>query len=268
MKKSSHNFLLVALIATTLSSCSKKETFTDVVPEKDDLAQTSIYTIPLGTGTHNDTLTIHLNLPPINYPLVPDDTGDGSTGEHTWIEFLNPDYLKETCLLDISKLKAGYFYHQIGTKSFSVAFFDRDEERICMQKLKANKPTPLGWSSEWNIPPYVEKKNPEVLFNSTDNGSFTFVLSKPCTEFGFELTPNIQGENVNYTVIYGNYQYDGTSGEIQPLTVYNPGLARIFALKAKKSFTVVEVISYDDPDEVGYTAGGSAITNIRYTLAQ
>jgi hypothetical protein len=266
MKKFTLHVLLVASIAATLSSCSKNEPSLEDAPKEADLTKTYTYTVPIETGTSNDTLKVNLKLPTINYP--PDDTGDGNSGEHTWIEFINTSYLKETCLLDISKLKAKYFYHQIGTKSFSVAFFNSDKERICMQKLKAKTPAPNGWNSAWNIPPFVECEYPEVLFNPTDNGSFTIVLSEPCTEFGFELTPNIQGENVNFNSIFGNYQYDSSSGEIQPITTYNPGWARIFALKAKEPFKVVEVIPYDDPEEVGYTAGGSAITNIRYTVAK
>ena len=252
-----------------LYSCSKGDIKQDEVFQDNIIAEPSTYTIPLGSGDPDGSETVNLNLPPLNLPSGQDDSEDRPS-EHTPIEFATPEYLKETCLLDISKLKAGSFYHHIGTKAFSIAFFNDNKQVISLQKLKANTPAPKGWKSEWNVFPFVEKDCSDILFNSLETGHFTIVLSKPCIKFSFEMTPNTIGKNVSYFIRYGNFYYDGTSGTVEPLTTYNPGGARIFALHAQKSFTVVEVYCYDlwEDTGVGYTPGGSAITNIRYALAK
>jgi hypothetical protein len=270
MKKSHFITLIVVLMISGLFGCSKTEIKQDQILQEAIISEPSTYTIPLGTGDPDGTHTINLNLPPLNFPPSPAWPYNQRPYEHRPIEFATPEYLKETCLLDISKLEAGRYYHQVGTKDFSVAFFNVNKAAISMQKLQAKTPAPKGWSSEWNIFPFVEKDCSGVLFSSIEDGIFTIVLSKPCTEFGFEMTPNTLGKNISYAVEYGNFENDGTSGVIQPLTTYNPGGARIFALRAKEPFTVVEIYCQESPDNTGvdYTPGGSAITNIRYLKAK
>jgi hypothetical protein len=267
MKKSNFIIYILIFFISGLYSCSKGDIKQDEVSQENIVAEPSTYTIPLGSGDPDGSETVDLNLPPLNFPSDPEDWQDRPS-EHIPIEFATPEYLKETRLLDISKLKTGSFYHQIGKKDFSIAFFNEHRQGVNLQKLKANTPAPKGWKSEWNIFPFVEKDCSDVLFSSIENGYFIIVLSKPCIEFGFEMTPNALGKNVSYFVSYGTFQYDGASGSLEPLTTYNPGGARIFALRSQKPFTEVEIYCYDLwEDQIGDNPGGSAITNIRYALA-
>jgi len=266
MKTFTYKYLVMTLIIITLLSCSKKEDVLTEAPQEEELIKATFdYTIPLGTANQGGTLTVNLNLPSLTYPEAPyDEDDDGRPGVYPLIEFATQQYLKETCLLDISKLKAGSYYEQIGNKDFYVAFFNNDKGKTSVQKLDAKKTAPYGWNCEWNINPFVEKKYPEVLFNPIDYGDITIILSKPCTEFGFELTPNIRGKNVNFSAVFGFIRY----GIIQPLTTYNPGGARIFGMSSVPPFNIVKISLNTDPNQVGYSPGGLAIANIRYKLAK
>jgi hypothetical protein len=177
-------------------------------------------------------------------------------------------YIKETTLVDISTLVAGSFYQQISSKDLNISFYDTyGESTLSMQKLKAKAPL-YGWNSNWNRLPFVENTQPEVLYTSDTRGEFTMVLSKPCTEFGFELAPIIKNKNTNFRVEYGTSNGDNSSGFIETITTFNPSGSRLFALKSIRPFTTITVKWKDYAYAYDYEPKGSAIANLRYKLAK
>jgi hypothetical protein len=177
------------------------------------------------------------------------------------------NYVKETTLVDLSTLVAGTFYQQITVKDLNIAFYDTyGETPLSMQKLKG-KATLYGWNSDWNRLPFVENIQPDVLYTSDSRGEFSILLSKPCTEFGFELAPSIKNKNTNFRVQYGK-SGDDSSGRIETLTTFTPSGSRLFAIKSAQPFTSVRVSWADYAYADDYEPKGSAITNLRYKLAK
>ncbi|WP_069660181.1 hypothetical protein [Arcticibacter eurypsychrophilus] len=256
--------LFLFIITALLSSCSKNEDLADIVISKSAMLE---YAVPLGSVSFNETSLIKLGLTPLKVPKSPVKPLIGTTRIFNLIPVPSAKYIKETHLLDISKLTPGSFYHQIGTQDFYLSLFSRFDEKLSFQKLKGTAST-YGWNCKWNRLPFVEKEHPDVLFNPDSRGEFLIVLSKPCTAFGFELAPNIKDKNTNFIGFYGNGNWDYSSGKISALTTFSPSGARLFAIKSARPFTTVTLHWAEYANAENYTPGGSAIANIRYKLAE
>lgn len=186
-----------------------------------------------------------------------------------------PDYIKGTCLLKIDHLEEGSTYHQINNKNINMAFYsgDGDEKPMFVRRLKPTTPAPYGWTPLWNTLPNVENEHPEVLFTSRFESSIIIVLSKPCTKFGFELSPNLQNEVLNCSVSWGQFAGDGSRGSFDH-PVQSPGGALLYSvhpvgIRKDPSFNVVTINFY--PRGEGnpmINPEGIALANIRYQLAE
>jgi hypothetical protein len=174
-------------------------------------------------------------------------------------------YKKGTCLFDISHLEAGKAYRQVDNKNLNIAFFDPSRIDLYLTKLKATTPPDIGWTAAWGTVPSVESTNPDVLYINSDD-EFYILLSKPVTEFGFELAPNSQDKEFRYRVYYGNTQFDDTREYIQD-GVKTPSGARLFAVKSTKPFNTVTIF-YSKTTGTDVGSQGAAIANIRYKLAK
>ncbi|EOR92635.1 hypothetical protein ADIARSV_4147 [Arcticibacter svalbardensis MN12-7] len=256
--------LFLVIITALSSSCSKNEDLANLVTNKSTILE---YAVPLGSVNFNETSLIKLGLSPLKVPKLTAKPLIGTTRIFTLISVPSAEYIKATKLVDISKLIPGSFYHQIGTEDFYLSLFTRFDEELSFQKLKGSAST-YGWNCHWNRPPFVEKEHPDILFNPDFRGEFLIVLSKPCTEFGFELAPNIKNKNTNFIGFYGNGNWDYSSGKISALTTFSPSGARLFAIKSTRPFTTVTLHWGEYANAENYTPGGSAIANIRYTLAE
>lgn len=173
-------------------------------------------------------------------------------------------YKKETCLFDISHLEAGKAYRQVDNKNLNIAFFDPSRD-LYLTKLKATTAPDIGWTAAWGTVPSVESTNPDVLYVNSDD-EFYILLSKPVTEFGFELAPNNQDKEFRYGVYFGNTQFDNTRGYIEE-SVKTPSGARLFAVKSTKPFNTVTIF-YSKTTGTDFGSQGAAIANIRYKLAK
>jgi hypothetical protein len=221
---------------------------------------------------------------PLSVPPAPNNDYEPGNGPHREFNFpvrspqvfpdapfksdtlTNPAYLKRTCLFDFSQLEEGKIYEQINNKNLHMAFYtpEDDEYWLVVRRLKPTTPWPNGWTFVWNTPPLVEREHPEVLFADFLD-TFVFLLSKPCTEFGVEISPNIQNIPYPFVMYTGNYKGDGSSGLVGHV-VQTPSGARLFNIQAEKPFTVVTFSTQLSRDE-RLPCEGMAMANIRYRLA-
>lgn len=265
MKKLIIGYGIVFAICIIFNSCTKSEESVATIRP----AETNVYTIP--------------NLPPIPFPAanIPADPiplpipSEDDGGTHipdtafTVIENPTAAYIKETCLFDVSKMSLDSSYHQVNNKDINIAFFNIDDPRVIeispssIIRLTNAPGSSFHWPVPWNYPPYVEKESPDVLFcNAGYGGSLmTIVFSKPCSEFGVEISPNIQQPYHSYSTSFGYYQFANQM-------IKTPSGAHLFAVKSAKPFTSIG-ISYDINGGQDYNTfpQGYALANIRYKLA-
>jgi hypothetical protein len=259
-------FFLVAI-----TSCSKNES--DVVSDSSNTAAVEItaatLTIPDVPGyTPKQGIEPPNPIPfPVPKTLPPFDgyiENWGGPGE---------DYKDGTCLLKISHLEEGSTYHQINNNNIKMAFYsgDGDEKPMFVRRLKPTTPAPYGWTPIWNTQPNVENEHPEVLFTSRFEKSIILVLSKPVIKFGFELSPNLQNEVQNCSVVCGNFAGDYSRGSFDH-PVQSPGGAQLYSVRPvgkNTSFTVVTISFYPRGDwNPLINPEGVALANIRYQLAE
>jgi hypothetical protein len=206
---------------------------------------------------------------PIEIPLPPHPplAGTSSSSDGGPNEF----YIQRTSLLSIAQLEEGKTYHQINTNALNIAFFsgDGNGKAIHVRRLKPTTSSPYGWNAHWNTLPNVENEHPEVLFMSEFRETFMIVLSKPCLEFGFELSPNRQNKEFSFRTTAGNFLRDSSRGGIE-FPVKTPSKAQLFNVQAEKPFRVITVYySHSSPvEDLSITHKGIAMANIRYTLAK
>ena len=192
-------------------------------------------------------------------PSVPDDAYQEPVSPSVNILTPTTEYINETCKFDFSHLPTGTTYTQVNNKNLNMAFIGSTVMRM--------KPImdPFGWPAHWGYSPNVENEVPEVLFSSNSE-IVLLVLSKPVTEFGFEIAPNQQNTDFIFSASVGNYRYDDSKGH-PSVTVKTPSGAKLLAVKSTKPFTVLTInqvrTSSADPH-----AGGFAMANIRYKLAK
>lgn len=204
---------------------------------------------------------------PLSIPIPPDPPFKDTE----WHGVIVPtaEYLNRTTSFNFSFLAEGKTYHQLNTPALNIAFFsgDGDGKAIKARRLKPTTPAPYGWPCPWDNQKQTQSKHPEVLFISEFRESFMIILSKPCLEFGFELTPNRQNKNFGFALLFGNFFHDGTRGQAGMLT-RTPNGARLFNVQATAPFSVITVTRYRDAGEdLSITHDGVALANIRYKLA-
>jgi hypothetical protein len=178
------------------------------------------------------------------------------------IDTICPSYLQFTTKIDISKLSPGD-YTQISDGKLTI---DISEGAGHVTKRNA---TTTEWWKNWNVPPFVESSNPEIL-SLGDVQGIRLKLSKKCYVFGFELGTLITTSSTSGPYIYQMgfraYYYNQ---EVTPDPVIGivgrkiawPGGANLIAIKSDIPFDQV-IISYGQGDltkPIEY-----AITNLRY----
>lgn len=257
---------MFVVLGTMIISCSKKDNAAPDQPKE----------LSRGQGKVKGTYAV---LPPYNvgepgtdpatkliFPKQPEDIPYGPKYPFTLIDLPTAEYLKETCLFDISKLENKKTYHKLQNGSLTLGFFDFISHTP-VRLLKLNTSSAKGWNSAWGTSPNVERENPNVLYAEVGNREdLVIYLSKPCTEFGFEIAPNHKNYDHLFDVSFGDWIYDNSKGGVSSKTAKSPG-AKLVAIKATKPFTMITIGSADSPgstiDLVGF-----AISNIRYTLAK
>jgi len=171
------------------------------------------------------------------------------------VQILNPDnkYIKSTTLIDISNLKNFDEFFSVQDQKIKLTF--------SYALLKMNG-FPNGWTALWNVPPFVERESPAVLYSQQEN-YISIVLSKYCTTFGFELAPNLYN---SYQFTTGFYDSDeNTPVATVTRIATTPSGAQLFAVNSEKPFNVIE-IQYSGTGGGGNQPYGFAITNLRYKL--
>lgn len=256
------SFMVIALSAMIIS-CSKKENAT---PD------------PIKESSHNQSSSKqNAVLSPYNIGEVGKDA-KGAVKQpkqadwnitlpsypFTFIDNPIPEYVKETCLVDISSLEYKKSYHKLHNGTLTIGFFDViSANPTRLLKLKSGNAT--GWNAEWGISPYVEQETPDLLYYDGSRGEKLVIsLSKPCVEFGFEIAANDQTVDHSWDLLVGDYTYDGSKGFVSQTTM--PGGARLIMVKSTKPFTTVTFGSGDSPSMQDIQ--GLAIANIRYKLAK
>jgi hypothetical protein len=198
-----------------------------------------------------------------NFPYGPDDE---IPKRYPFKVIDKPDlgYVNETCLFDIADLERNKSYHKLQNGSLRIGFFDDGFEPLRLIKLPSSSES--GWNAHWGTTPAVEQEKPDVLYYNTWNSrSIIIYLSKPCTEFGFEIAPNNKRSTHSFIVDVGDWLNDDSKGTVSVETK-TPSGAALAAIKATKPFRMVRIWSIGSPTLP--LAEGMAISNIRYTLAK
>jgi hypothetical protein len=257
MKALNDGIRIAVAISMFLSSCAKNEESATNVPA----AIAEVHTVgPQPTPTPGSEPSNPIPLPPYDPGVRPPDQ------PYTAIDNPTAAYINETCLFDISKMVVGSTYHQVNNKNINIGFFSAYDAIKVQRFTNTGSPT-WGWNAHWNYSPYVEKERPDVLVTGEDQ-TFVLALSKPCIEFGIEVSPNIQQADHLYAVDFGNFVYDSSAGYAQQ-RLKTPSGARLFAVKSTKPFSVVTIGFVFENGSVDYInlPDGLAIANIRYKLA-
>jgi hypothetical protein len=261
MKKIKLSFLSILVLGTTVLSCSKD----DAVINNSSLMAGS------GNPLYHFSVRAAYNVglagidPSENLKLPIDSVAPPEEPKYPFevIEVPTPTYKKETCLLDISKLECHKTYHAIKNGKLILGFFNENGSKARALKLNSS---PEGWDAIWGCDGVVELKSPDVLYFSITSLNVTVIyLSKPCTEFGFELAPDLQDYDHKIAVAFGTSSKDSSEGCVTS-TVRSPAGARLFALKATKPFTTITIRLKDTPTDIA--VNGIGMANIRYKLAE
>lgn len=259
-------FAAVGLLAT-LNSCSKDESsVTDQGTKLSNTAAQNPYELSFG-GRIADYPAGKDAPKALIFPNPPDDPYGGPKFPFTVIQTPTPEYLNETCLVDISKLENNKTYHSIQNGKLTIGFFSGASGGSEARLLKLKSSNETGWTSAWGEAPYVQGENPEVLYTTISRDQLIIYLSKPCIEFGFEIAPNHKNYNHRFGASYGDWVFDSNKGSVGQLVTKSPSGARLVAVKATEPFIMVTLRSSDSPtgDE---PVEGLAIANIRYKLAK
>jgi hypothetical protein len=201
---------------------------------------------------------------------APAEATDQPEIHKSFVAIENPTkaYLSETCLFDISKMELGALYHQVNNKNINIGFFWLFGGATRVQRFHNSATPSWGWDTHWGYSPYVESERPDVLF-SEDDQYLVLAFSKPCIEFGVEVSPNIHYAAQLFNANFGDFIFDSSSGHVSQ-RLKTPSGARLFAVKSTKPFSVVAIsfaFEHGSPDFIS-TPSGYAIANIRYKLAK
>jgi hypothetical protein len=269
MNNPSLKLLFVAACSVAIFGCSKIESAPSGTATAESVSATAAYpeTIPL-TGNAKPGIEPGDDL--VNPESEPDDFPPTPQAKFTVIPTPCPEYIQETRLFTIDHLEEGSTYHQLNNKNLKIAFFDGyniyPESKV--QRFKPSPPAPFGWTAHWGNLPDVESEHPDVLLAPPYSYQMTIALSKPCIEFGLELTPNSQNHSFKFDVYFGNYLGDLTSGYVSN-RIETPSGAKRYAVRSTKKFTVITIFyDIESSANLKYDPRGIAIANIRYKLAK
>jgi len=265
MKKFIGNLFLSAICLFAASGCSKVENNPAERAEISAVSTEFPLTVPESPGNPPEPgiepgQPIPIPLPP--YPPLLSTSSSSAGSPH---EF----YIKRTSLLSFAHLEEGKTYHQINSNELNIAFFsgDGNGKAIHVRRLKPTSASTDSWNAHWNTLPNVENEHPEVLFMSEFRETFMIVLSKPCIEFGFELSPNRQNKQFSFSNAAGNFLRDVSRGGLS-FPVKTPSGAQLFEVEAEKPFSVITILYDHSPvEDLSITHKGVALANIRYRLA-
>jgi len=265
MKRIYFRSFMFLVLGSLIISCSKEDA---TVTEKLEVSATKAVTYPhvvnFPAGFPKPGIE---PAPSITYPYSEHEY-DLEKPQFPFTRIDNPTqkYIKETCHFDISHLENNHSYHQINNKKINIAFFFSEEANASATKINVDQTSQFGWNLPWGASPFVEEETPQVLHVFAN--LFVMVLSKPVTEFGFEMAVGNQNREHDYAVYYGDYNLDPSSGIISN-TLITPGGARLFAIKSTKPFTVI-TIHYQrrSSADIPFEADNVALANIRYKLAK
>jgi hypothetical protein len=167
-----------------------------------------------------------------------------------------PPYLQFTNKIDISALPPGD-YKELSDGALTINISGGSGH---LTKLKAST---TEWWSNWNVRPYVESDNPEILCPGNVQG-IRLLLSKKCYVLGFELGALLNEYDGTPLQFWAFYYNDALIN--QPIVgsvrrfIPFPGGANLIAVKSDIPFNEVR-ISYGG---LGGIPRAYAITNIRY----
>lgn len=246
MKKLCHLLLGSLGILVISVSCSKDEKSRAEQPVS-ELKQ-YLLTVPLTDG--RTAIAAEAD----DAPLTTAKHSNGLQNSYREITILNLDYINSTKLIDISKLTLNKVYDSIGDNNLKLKF------GVGMLKMAGY---PKGWTARWNVLPYTECEDPPVLYSQQQN-NLTIVLSKYCTRFGFELSPNLTRTFEFSAGFYTSQENSPVARVTQMVTT--PSGARLFAVESKKPFNVIEIQYTGNAEQSN--PFGFAIANIRYTLCE
>ena len=265
MKNIYSRFLVVAALAAMTISCSKEES--TLAPGTKMASVSEEVPYELSFSNYNSNFEPGVDAPNnMFFPMPPDDPYEWPDFPFTVIQQPTSEYLKETCLFDVSKLENNKTYTRLKNGKLTIGFFRGsygDETRLV--KLKSGSET--GWNADWGTAPFIEHENPDVFYTPVSRDELVIYFSKPCIEFGFEFAPNHKNYNHNLTAAYGDWIFDSAKGGVFELTAKSPSGARLIAVKATKPFTMITIRNGDSPTG-DLDAKGFAITNFRYRLAK
>jgi hypothetical protein len=266
MKKILLRSLMVASIATVIISCSKEEG--TVVPDTKMAAKEASIPYELSFTDYRSEFALGNDSPnSIFFPMPPDNPWEWPYYTFTRIETPTSEYLKETCLFDISKLEDNKTYTRIKNGKLTIGFFNNPSDDAHTRLLKLKSSAETGWTSKWGTSPNIESENPDILYTRVSRDELVIYLSQPCIEFGFEFAPNHKNYDHLLTAAYGDWIFDNAKGGVSNLKAKSPSGARLIAVKATKPFTMITIRNGDSPTG-DPEAAGFGIANIRYRLAK
>jgi hypothetical protein len=285
MKKLLYQTSMMLAAATIMISCSKQEPTVDI-PEKKMEIWNDQYDPPYAfmnylAANNPDSYKAGVDAPGASFgsqylgwtigPAIPYKTIKNPTAE----------YLHETCALDITKLTDDKTYHLLQSGTLTLGFFDfgtphydnYDFKPIRLLKLKttieALEPASerkFVWWSTWGAAGVSTQRDQDDILYA--QGGFSIRLSKPVTEFGFEVSGNKKYDMTTIEALIGNNddEFDsvGVSRRL-PVVVETtmPGGARLIGIKASKPFALIRITPPN-----GVADGGFALANIRYKLSK
>jgi hypothetical protein len=243
MKKCS--FVIFCISTFLITSCSKNET--PEVKANADKTESLKLATPAEDGrtaveVKTSNITARKVMAPVPLAINVYDTPDEK-------------YIKGTCLLDFSKLPNHETIDTLTDKTLGVKFGTK------MRKLNGY---PDGWTALWGEKPHVEKETPPVLYTIQKN-TLSIILSKPCTIFGFELTPNLYNTFEFTAGFYSRFENPPYARVTRQVTT--PLGALLFAVQSDKPFDNIEIQFTGDLNGDVHPYG-FAIANIRYKLGK
>jgi len=264
MKKKYLRFLVVAALAAMNIGCSKEDATLAPGTKMASINEE----VPYELSFPNYGAPSEAGVDPPNnliFPMPPDDPYNWPYYPYTVIQQPTAEYLKETCLFDVSKLENNKTYTRLKNGKLTIGFYSGQNDNYT-RLLKLKSGSESGWNSDWGAAPFIERENPDVFYSNVGRGELIIYFSKPCIEFGFEFAPNHKNYNHNLTAAYGDWIFDNAKGNVSQLTARSPSGARLIAVKSTKPFTMITIRNGDSPTG-DLDARGFAIANLRYRLA-
>ena len=267
MKRNYFRSLMFVALGTMIISCSKEEEPAGKTDEKLETATKAItqeYSFSYGPILPQPGSTKPST---IYFPPKPDDPWNWPRYPSTKILTPTPEYLEETCLVDVSKLENGKTYNELKNGKLTMGFFQSPydgDSRFNLVKLKSNSAS--GWNSSWGVSPNVEAENPDIFYAGINRDELVIYFSKPLIEFGFEVAPNRKNGDHSISAQYGDWLFDDAKGG-SGVVSRSPSGAHLIAVKATKPFTMVMITLGDHPTQ-DIPARGIALANFRYKLAK